>query len=69
MSHHGRGNRPCPLCDRAPLDGSVMEHVLAEHWMELRLEPGADTEWLLNHLVDMNIAFVAKFRNLYCFVS
>ena len=47
-----------------------MEHVLAEHWMELRLEPEADTEWLLsNRLVDMNIAFVAKFRNLYCFVS
>ena len=38
-------------------------------WMELRLEPEADTEWLLNRLLDMNIAFVAKFRNLYCFVS
>ena len=57
MSHHERGNQPCLLCDRAPMDVSVMEHVLAEHWTELRLEPEADTEWLLNRFVDMDFAF------------
>ncbi len=31
MSHHGRGNRPCPLCDTAPLESSVMEHLLGAH--------------------------------------
>ena len=32
---------PVPSVIVPPLDGSVMEHVLAEHWMELRLEPEA----------------------------
>ena len=54
MSHHGRGNRPCPLCDAAPLETLVMEHVLADHCVELGLEPGTDIEQLLSRLVDFN---------------
>ena len=56
------------LCNSTLLEVSVMEHVLTEHWAELRLEQETDIDWLLNRFVDLNIGFVAKFRNLYCFV-
>ena len=62
----GRMDKPITLPLLHMRTGDKMEHALAEHWKELRLEPKADTEWLLNRLVDMNIA---KFRNFYCFVS
>ena len=26
LSHHGKGNHPCPLCDIAPPEDSVMGH-------------------------------------------
>ena len=39
MSHHGRGSRPCPLCDAAALQSSVLDHILEHHRGELFLEP------------------------------
>ncbi len=30
MSHHGRGNRPCPLCDIAALEAPAWEHVISD---------------------------------------
>ena len=69
MSHHGRGNQPCPcpLCDAAPLEISVMDHILADHCKELGLEPGTTTDQLLNRIVDvdLNVNFLANFRNHY----
>ena len=64
MSHHGRGCRPCPLCESAPLETSVFNHVLCEHFGELGPEPGSE---VLHRLVDFNLSFLAKFRNLYSY--
>ena len=64
MSHHGRGDHPCPLCDAAPLD-AVMSHVLRDHCMELGLGLVTDSEQLLHRFVDLDLTFLAKFRNLY----
>ena len=63
-SHHGRGDHPCPLCDAAPLD-AVMSHVLRDHCMELGLGLVTDSEQLLHRFVDLDLTFLAKFRNLY----
>ena len=42
----GKGNHPCPLCqcDIAPLEDSVMGHLLSNHCRELGLE--TDLKWL-----------------------
>ena len=63
MSHHGKGS----LCNSTLLEVSVMEHALTEHWAELRLEQESNVDWLLNRFVDLNIGFVATFRNLYMY--
>ena len=56
MSHHGRGNHPCHLCDAAPLEEqSVLEHILCTHWEELHLTSRMDPEMLLNMLNDMQL--------------
>ncbi len=67
MSHHGRGNRPCPLCDTAPLESSVMEHLLGAHCVELGLDPGTKSEMVLNWIVELQLVFLAKFRNIYSY--
>ena len=30
FSAHGKGNRPCPLCDEE-LEGLLAEHIMEEH--------------------------------------
>ena len=65
MSHHGRGSRPCPLCDDATLQSSVLDHILENHGGKLFLEPELDTNQLLTLLEQLHLGFVAKFRNLY----
>ena len=60
MSHHGRGSRPCPLCDDATLQSSVLDHILANHGGELFLEPELDTNQLLTLLEQLQLGFVAK---------
>ena len=51
MSHHGKGGRPCPLCDAAALQCSVLDHILDHildhHGEELFLEPALDANELL----------------------
>lgn len=66
MSHHGRGNHPCPLCDTAPLQTSVTEHAVKPLW-GMGLGQVMNLELLLRRLVDWDITFLAKFRNLYSF--
>ena len=65
MSHHGRGSRPCPLCDDATLQSSVLDHILENHRGELFLEPELDTNQLLTSSEQLHLGFVAKYRNLY----
>ena len=52
LSHHGKGNHPCPLpcplCDIAPLEDSVMGHLLSNHCGELGLAQETDWELLLH---------------------
>ena len=47
FSHHGKGNHPCPLCDIAPLEDSVMGHLVANHCGELGLVQETDLELIL----------------------
>ena len=47
LSHHGKGNHPCPLCDNALLEDSVMGHLLANHCGELGLVQQTDLELII----------------------
>ena len=67
MSHHGRGEQPCSLCDSTLLEVSVMEHALTQHWAELSLEQETDVDWLLNWFVDLNIGEFVQFCPLTAF--
>ena len=43
LSHHGKDNHPCHLCEAAPLpELSVLDHILVSHWEELHLDPELD---------------------------
>ena len=44
-----------------------MGHLLANHCGELGLVQETDLELILCRLVDLDINFLAKFRNLYSF--
>ena len=35
LSHHGRGSKPCPLCDWTPEEENVFEHIILRHGEEL----------------------------------
>ena len=37
ISSHGRGRKPCPLCDQVNLSTSVLEHMLEQHMNRLNL--------------------------------
>ena len=66
LSHHGHDVKPCPLCDvPGPLD-CLLDHLLKEHHGTLKL--GDDLlkiESLFSLVVDYNVAFVAKFKDLF----
>ena len=65
MSHHRRGSRPCPLCDDATLQSSVLEHILENHGGELFLELELDTNQLLTLWEQLHLGFVACLTNMY----
>ena len=52
MSHHGRGEHPCQMCDAAtPLqEVSVLDHILARHHQELHINSGLNSLKLLGLL-------------------
>ena len=60
MSHHGRGGRPCPVCDAAALQCSVLDHILDHHGEELFLDPALDANKLLTLLEQLHLDFLAK---------
>ena len=35
MSSHGRGKKPCPLCEESGFGGDVLCHLLSEHGQEM----------------------------------
>ena len=61
ISSHGRGRKPCHLCDQVNLATSVLEHVLEQHMNRLNLNEMAALERLISG--DMN--FVYAFWNVF----
>ena len=58
MSHHGRGQHPCPLCDEpSEPQTSVLEHIMDVHRAELNLAGGCTPEVLINRLIALDISF------------
>ena len=43
ISHHGRGNKPCP-CWENSMTESVLDHVLMKHYMEVGLSVSCDRD-------------------------
>ena len=58
-SSHGRGRKPCPLCDQVNLATSVMEHVLEKHMNRMNLNKMS----ALQRLISGDIKFVYAFWN------
>ena len=56
LSHHGRGSKPCPLCDDELSGGSLTAHILTQHKDDIKL-PHLTTENLLTQLVERLFAF------------
>ena len=68
MDQHGRGVKPCPVCDVPGPFACLVDHVLKDHWEILELGNDLLTrESLLTLVVDCNISFVSKFRKLFSF--
>ena len=63
QAHHGRGPKPCPLCEEQLSGVTFTDHVLSSHNQEFQL-PSLTPESLLTVLVDREVTFVYRFRNL-----
>ena len=37
MAHHGRGTKPCPLCEENDMEESLMDHILIKYRVDLGL--------------------------------
>lgn len=62
MCHHGRGMKPCPLCD-SELSTSLLDHVLAVHDNKLRV--GLTSSDIVERLLTNDIKFVYCFWSLF----
>ena len=62
LSHHGRGSKPCPLCDWTPEEENVFEHIILRHGEELGLKGMKHDEVL--KLSDLKFVYV--FYKMYC---
>ena len=38
MSHHGRGSKPCPLCEKDKLCSRLLDHYLTAHQQKIGLQ-------------------------------
>ena len=66
MGHHGRGVKPCPVCDVPGPLACLLDHVLKDHWEILDLGNDLLTiESLLTLVVNSIISFVSMFRKLF----
>ena len=59
MSHHGRGRKPCPLCEENDLNLSVLEHVFDAHGDRIRFNGSA--EQALHQLVGETYSLLIVF--------
>ena len=67
MSHHGRGSKPCTLCDSTNLTVSVLSHVLLRHSDVFKVQPLPDedvVEWVLKKLECLDLNFLTNFIRL-----
>ena len=65
LSHHGRGSKPCPLCDWTPEEENVFEHIILRHGEELGLK-GMKHDEVLQNLKLSDLKFVYVFYKMYC---
>ena len=68
MSHHGRGNHPCHLCDDPTLlKDTVLDHILTTHHQELHLNNSNSFSSLdlLGMLENLNVEILPKFKNIF----
>ena len=69
MSHHGRGERPCHMCDATSLkDDSVLDHILNVHHQDLHLNPSVNSCELLDMFSNLKVDIILpKFKNIFRF--
>ena len=64
MSHHGRGQHPCPLCDlKDPLTPAI-DHFLSKHNRDIHINFNS-TDHLLTLLAEADVCFVYRFRKVF----
>ena len=70
MSHHGRGDHPCHLCNDPTLpEDRVLDHILTVHHQELHLRmknsDSFSSSGLLGLLENLNVVILPKFKNIF----
>ena len=68
LSHHGRGPKPCPLCDDRPTGCSLTAHILTRHKDDINL-PHLTADSLLTHMAERDTLFVYRFNIFQCALS
>ena len=61
FSSHGRGTKPCPLCDVKTLDGQLLGHLLEHHLQKWNM----DSNSIMNNLQLANLNFLRMFHDVY----
>ena len=59
MSHHGRGQHPCPLCDLKDPLVPIIDHMLSEHNRDIHIN-FISTDHLLTLLAEADVYFVYR---------
>ena len=58
LSHHGRGQHPCPLCEASDLTSTVLGHVLSSHGAEVGTRVETSSELLIEDLSTSHISLL-----------
>ena len=64
MSHHGRGQHPCPLCDLKDPLTPVIDHFLSKHNGDIHINFNS-TDHLLTLLAEADVCFVYRFWKVF----
>lgn len=67
MSHHGRGDKPCPLCDTASLQTSLLQHLLDHHSKDLHLDRGLCSDNISDWPSSLHLHILCNFYKLYTY--
>ena len=69
MSHHGKGERPCHLCDteNSLKEKTLLDHILTRHYHELHLEQESllDSSRQMVMLSDLHLDILSKFKGIF----